>query len=166
LNIQSTGAGLLGQPKNAKIGNAIISTGIALHCLVFVGFGYCCINFHTKFRAHLAMTGERTDVPWESIVKMLYATSLFVLARNIFRLAEYIMGKNGYLLVNEWPVYVFDGVLMLIVMAVFFFWYPDQLQRSSTETMVELTSDGGASEEQNRVDKPPRSVMPGFGRSH
>ncbi|KAF2821500.1 RTA1-domain-containing protein [Ophiobolus disseminans] len=165
LNIQSTGAGLLGKPKNVKIGNAIISAGVGLHCVVFVGFMYCCVVFHSRFRAHLAASGERTNVPWEPILKMLYATSFIILARNIFRLAEYVMGKDGYLLVNEWPVYVFDGVLMLIVMAVFFVWYPDQLQRGRTESMIELTSDGGLSEEQDRAKKLSSSVMPGLGRS-
>lgn len=165
MNIQSAGAGLLAKPKNVKIGDAIISAGIAVHCLVFVGFMYCCIHFDRRFRAHLAVSGERTDVSWKAIVKMLYATSFIVLVRNIFRLAEYIMGKGGYLLTNEWPVYVFDGVLMLIVMAVFLVWYPDQLQRGRTESMIELTSGGGASESWLRREKPPGSVMLGFGRS-
>jgi hypothetical protein len=159
LNIQSTGAGLLAKPKNVPIGNAIISAGIGLHCVVFVGFMYCCVVFHRRFSKHLATTGETTGVPWEGVLKMLHGTSAVILARNIFRLAEYIMGKEGYLLVNEWPVYVFDGVLMLIVMVVFFIWYPDQLQRGRTESMMELTSDGEASV------KPDVSVMPGFGRS-
>ena len=166
LNIQSTGAGLLGKPKNVKIGNGIISSGIALHCLVFVGFMYCSICFHRRFRAHLATTGDTTNIPWEPVLKMLFGTSVIILVRNIFRLAEYVMGKDGYLLANEWPVYVFDGVLMLIVMVVFFIWYPSQLQRGSTESMIELTSDEGDSEEQNRVEKPSSSMIPGFGHRH
>lgn len=52
------------------------------------------------------------------------------------------MGQDGYLLKNEWPTYVFDGALMLLVMIVFFIWYPSQLQTSVRESMIELTSDG------------------------
>lgn len=165
LNIQSTGAGLTAKPKNAKIGEAIISTGIALHCLVFVGFIYCCACFHARFNKHLKAGGEGTAVPWKRILKMLYITSALILIRNVFRLAEYIMGRDGYLLVNEWPVYVFDGVLMLIVMASFLIWYPDQLQRGRIESIIELTSEEGNSQQRVRGGKTAGSVMPGFGRS-
>jgi hypothetical protein len=165
LNIQSTGAGLVARPKTANIGNAIISSGIGLHCLVFVGFIYCCVCFHRRFSAHLGASGEHTEIGWQSMMGMLYATSFLILARNIFRLAEYIMGKEGYLLANEWPVYVFDGALMLVVMVVFLIWYPDQLQARRTESMIELTSERGISYDQSRVDKVSHFSMPGFGRS-
>ena len=50
------------------------------------------------------------------------------------------MGQHGFLLENEWPLYVFDGALMILVMVGFFVWFPAQLQPSSRESMVELTS--------------------------
>lgn len=99
------------------------------------------------------MSGDRTDIPWEPVLNMLYGTSVIIMVRNIYRLVEYIMGKGSYLFANEWPVYVLDGVLMLIVMLAYFIWYPNQLQKNNTESMIELTSDGGATVEQDRVRK-------------
>ena len=159
LNIQSTGAGLLAKPKNMPIGNAIVSAGIALHCVVFVGFMYCCVCFQWRFSTYLKVTGGTTRVEWRACLGMLHVTSAVILARNVFRLVEYVMGKEGYLLVNEWPVYVFDGVLMAAVMVVFFVWYPDRLQRHGAESMMELTGDGEASV------KAEGSVVLGSGRS-
>jgi hypothetical protein len=153
LNVQSTGGGLLANPKNVKIGDGIIVGGLILQCIIFVGFMYCCIRFHRRFRSHLAMSGDRTDIPWEPVLNMLYGTSVIIMVRNIYRLVEYIMGKGSYLFANEWPVYVLDGVLMLIVMLAYFIWYPNQLQKNNTESMIELTSDGGATVEQDRVRK-------------
>ena len=57
------------------------------------------------------------------------------------------MGQNGYLLDSEWPTYVFDGALMLLVMIVFFIWYPSHLRPRARDSMVELTVNGGSSAE-------------------
>ncbi|KAF2028178.1 RTA1-domain-containing protein [Setomelanomma holmii] len=147
LNVQSTGGGLLAKPENVKTGEYIIIGGLVLQCLLFFFFMYCCIRFHRRFRYHLSTTGERTTIPWEPILNMLYGVSVLVLVRNVYRLVEYIMGKDSYLFENEWPVYVLDGLLMLVVMIVFFVWYPDQLQKKNTESMTELKED---IESQNR----------------
>lgn len=114
---------------------------------------YCCILFHKKFRAHLKTVDETIDVPWESVLNMLYGTSIIISVRNIFRLVEFIAGHDSYLFKNEWPVYVFDGVLMLITMVVFFIWYPPQLQTNSSDSMIELTSDPNHEIERGRMQK-------------
>lgn len=49
------------------------------------------------------------------------------------------MGKGSYLFAHEWPIYVFDGVSIMVVMVVFRAWYPDQLARGRTEIMLELS---------------------------
>ncbi|KAI4679606.1 uncharacterized protein J4E84_008127 [Alternaria hordeiaustralica] len=143
LNIQSTGAGFLPKPKLVNAGNGVIVTGLGLQVLIFAGFMWCCVLFHRKFSLHLRNTGQTVDVPWESVLWMLYGTSVLISIRNIFRLVEFIAGHDGYLNSNEWPVYVFDGVLMLLVMISFYIWYPPQLQLEEigTESMIELTSE-------------------------
>ncbi|KAF1829543.1 RTA1-domain-containing protein [Decorospora gaudefroyi] len=149
LNIQSTGAGFLPKPKPklVQIGNAIIITGLVLQVVVFTGFMWCCVLFHRKFRADVAATRRAGEIPWESVLYMLYGTSVVISIRNVFRLVEFITGHGGYLFLNEWPVYVFDGVLMLIVMLVFYIWYPPQLQLDGTESMIELSGEDRASAE-------------------
>jgi hypothetical protein len=90
---------------------------------------------------------------------MLYGTSVVISIRNIFRLVEFIAGHDSYLFLNEWPVYVFDGVLMLVVMVVFYVWYPPRLQTDvGTESMIELTSeDNTPAEEIPRIRKEKKS---------
>lgn len=39
--------------------------------------------------------------------------------RSIFRLAEYLQGNNGYLLHHEVYLYLFDALLMFIIMVIF-----------------------------------------------
>ncbi|KAF7562355.1 hypothetical protein G7046_g1792 [Stylonectria norvegica] len=153
LTIQSNGSPLTSNdnPKTVDIGNYIIIAGLALQVVMFIGFGVCCYIFNKRFRAHLNKTGSITDVPWQSSLNMLYSTSFLILVRSIYRVAEFVLGQDGYLIVNEWPFYVFDGALMFLVMAIFFIWYPDQLQPSTRDSMIELTSDRANSAECVRV---------------
>jgi hypothetical protein len=92
----------------------------------------------------------------------LYVSSVLVLVRNGFRLVEYVMGKGSYLFEHEWPIYVFDGALMVGVMVVFLVWNTSQLQTGGGEDMIELAGEEG-SREQSREKEVSGSVMPGFG---
>ncbi|CAK7213062.1 hypothetical protein SCUCBS95973_001673 [Sporothrix curviconia] len=149
LSFQSNGGGLLAKTKTAQIGSDIIVTGLILQVLGFLGFMVCCIVFHKRFAAsqrhmqqphryiddmeqgagaaHPNSGPPVTSLPWRSCLYMLYAASLAVLVRNLFRIVEFAMGTNGYLQAHEWPVYSLDGGLMLIVMLVFLVWHPSTL---------------------------------------
>ncbi|KAF2817548.1 RTA1-domain-containing protein [Mytilinidion resinicola] len=155
LNIQGGGSGMLSHPGQAHIGDDIIVAGLGIQILVFVAFMACCVSFNIRFRAHVVETGAARDIPWQACLNMLYATSLAILVRNIYRMVEFIMG-HGYLFDNEWPTYAFDGALMLLVMIGFFIWYPSQLtpRDSTTDSMIELTSEGVVSAEHRRSVKP------------
>lgn len=53
------------------------------------------------------------------------------MVRSIFRVVEYIMGHDSYLLANEWPLYIFDAVLMFFVIVLFKLevtWLPSKRQ--------------------------------------
>ncbi|KAM5349126.1 hypothetical protein ACJ41O_008949 [Fusarium nematophilum] len=159
LNIQSTGAGLVANPEHAHVGNPIVVTGLIFQVLLFIVFVMCCIVFHRRFRAHLAENGGTTNIPWRSCLHMLYWTSVAILVRNVFRVVEYIMGEDGYLLRREWPMFAFDSVLMVLVMGAFYVWYPSELvpgkgrQQDERGSMVELASRGANSAEHVRPFK-------------
>lgn len=57
---------------------------------------------------------------------VLFGTSLLIMIRSIFRVAEYLQGNDGYILAHEAYLYVFDAVLMLSVMAVFNMVHPSR----------------------------------------
>jgi hypothetical protein len=150
LNIQSTGGGLTANEKLVHIGDPIVVAGLGIQIIIFVGFMYCCILFHIRFKRYLKESGESVDVPWESVVNMLYVNSLLISVRNVFRLIEYVMGKGSYLFAHEWPIYVFDGALMAVVMMGFAARYPDLLRRGRTESMIELRSEDQAVDEREK----------------
>lgn len=148
--IQASGAGLRVKAGSGdgttdpNLGSNIIVGGLIFQILIFGIFIITALRFHVKFSKDQASTIVR-DVDWQGSLYMLYVTSAMVMIRNIFRVAEYAMGSDGYLLGIEWGVYVFDASLMTITMAWFFWKYPSQLKpamaahastQSSTYEMV------------------------------
>ncbi|CAG7997219.1 unnamed protein product [Penicillium nalgiovense] len=145
LLIQGNAAGLLAKPETTKTGDYIIIAGLILQIFIFVYFLICCLLFNMRFRVQVGEAEATAHVPWQACLNMLYVTSMAILARNIFRVVEFAMQSvddTGYLVTHEWPLYAFDGALMLLVMVVFFFWYPSQLHTKSRDSMVELTTSG------------------------
>ncbi|KAH8692878.1 RTA1 like protein-domain-containing protein [Talaromyces proteolyticus] len=142
-SVQGNAAGLLGNPDLALTGDYIIIAGLILQIIVFVFFITCCVIFNKRMRVHMAKTGTVFNLPWQSWFTMLYMTSAATLIRNIYRVVEFVMqaiDQEGYLLTNEWPLYVFDAALMLFVMTSFYIWYPNTLRAQIRESMTELRS--------------------------
>ncbi|KAF9768034.1 hypothetical protein IL306_014702 [Fusarium sp. DS 682] len=137
-NIQGNGGGLLANDDHADIGKDIVIAGLIAQIILFLAFVVCCVIFHRRFQGHLRHTNIPVTIRWKAYLNMLYFTSVLILVRNIFRVVEFAMGKEGYLQQKEWPIFVFDSVLMLLVMIVFFMQYPGNLQPNSRDSVIEL----------------------------
>lgn len=137
INVQGGGAGLLPSdtPATAEAGQYILVGGLVLHIVIFGLFLILCGTFHLRYKAWLRSGGLETYVPWRASLRMLYATSVIVMARNVFRAIEYVMGKEGYLMQNEWPIYVFDFGPMMLVMIAVFIWHPGNLVATEGERL-------------------------------
>lgn len=57
----------------------------------------------------------------------LYTASALIMIRSIFRVVEYVQGNNGFLLRREVFLYLFDALLMLIVMVIFNWVHPAEV---------------------------------------
>ncbi|RSL98998.1 hypothetical protein CEP52_009957 [Fusarium oligoseptatum] len=130
--IQSTGAGLMASGGDPKLGENIVVGGLVIQILFFGLFVAASVVFHLRYRRNSAnWPGAQPagNFDWEKMMLMLYSTSALILIRCIFRIIEYVMGADAYPLKNEWTLYVFDAVLMAITMAIFYIWYPSQIQQ-------------------------------------
>lgn len=68
-------------------------------------------------------------LPWKKHLIALYAGSALILVRSVYRLVEYLQGgSSGYIIEHEWTLYVFDAVLMLGTMFVFFWIHPSEIR--------------------------------------
>lgn len=57
----------------------------------------------------------------------LYVSSVLILVRSVVRVVEYIQGMDGYILSHEAFLYVFDGLLMFLVLLVFVLVHPSEV---------------------------------------
>ncbi|KFY77917.1 hypothetical protein V499_02819 [Pseudogymnoascus sp. VKM F-103] len=124
--VQAMGAGMLSgadSKKGKDRGQNVILGGLILQIIIFLLFLLVAIIFHKRLRNR--PTGKTLDasITWERMLSQLYIVSVLITIRNLFRVIEYAAGEDGYLLQNEWPIYVFDALLMATVLAVCNFWY-------------------------------------------
>lgn len=109
---------MAGKTENAiDLGQNIIVGGLVVQILFFGFFLVVAAVFHLRISKN--PTAESRDVPWKRHINTLYAASILILIRSIFRVVEYQQGNDGYLLGHEVFLYIFDAILMLGVMVLF-----------------------------------------------
>jgi hypothetical protein len=92
--IQSGGAGMLVQAKDSdgvKRGENIILGGLILQILIFLFFVIIAGTWHRRLESR--PTAASADIPWQKMVRFLYAASAFITIRNMCRVVEYALGK-------------------------------------------------------------------------
>ena len=144
LNLQGNGSGLAvsGTRTLALAGQIICIIGLVFQVVMLVLFLSTAAVFHSNMNKsdqrgaegiYIAlgeqqgtMQEARKLVPWRKGPHTLYACSVLIIMRSIFRAVEYGMGPEGYLLVTEWPMYALDTAFMLVCQAIFWYWLPSE----------------------------------------
>lgn len=128
--VQASGAGYMAAGSEAKTGEWIVVGGLVIQIVFFGLFVVASVIFDRRYRSY--ESGHNAAVspfPWKKLIWMLYATSALIFARCIFRVIEYVMGPDAYLLKNEWTLYVFDSGFMAATMLIFYAFYPCQAKQ-------------------------------------
>lgn len=128
---RSTGTG----PNLALIGQWVVVGGLILQIIIFGLFCLTAVKFHKRYqRAVLAPAWPE----WKSMMHMLYFVSGLIMVRNLFRTIEFVTGTDGYLQGHEWTLYVFDTILMFLVLIVFFFFHPSRIPGLTKEDQYHM----------------------------
>jgi hypothetical protein len=108
----------------SETGADIVLAGLWIQIVIFGFFVVLALIFDRRLRA--VPTRQSTDdlLPWKRVMWILYITCAFIMIRNIVRVAEFIEGFQGYIILHEVFLYVFDAVPMLSVVVIFNIWYP------------------------------------------
>ncbi|KAB8069335.1 RTA1 like protein [Aspergillus leporis] len=122
--VQGQGSGLMATEGLQNIAKAIVIVGLMIQILVFGFF----IIMSTVFEKRMKRA-PTSEAPYTHHLYPLYAVSWLIMLRSIFRVIEYAMGQKGYLLANEWPLFVFDAVPMVGVMVIWGYWHPGTIQK-------------------------------------
>lgn len=126
--VQGGAAGMMISADLASLGNKLVIFGLLVQVIMFGLFIVTAIIFQARMRRD---TGAVENISQDSRLKYhlitLYIVGTLIMVRSIFRVVEFIMGNDGFLLQHEWPLYVFDAVLMFLVVVFFGLRYPDDI---------------------------------------
>ncbi|KAF3402544.1 hypothetical protein DPV78_004250 [Talaromyces pinophilus] len=127
--VQAAGGGVMSSGSLSAVhnGEKIVIAGLAIQILFFGFFVITCALFHRRVNKFPTEPSLELGNSWRKHLHILYAANMLILIRSVFRLIEYAMGNNGYLLRHEVFLYVFDGVLMLTAMILFNAFHPSGL---------------------------------------
>ncbi|UKZ83810.1 hypothetical protein TrVFT333_011623 [Trichoderma virens FT-333] len=119
------------------LGEKIIVVGLFIQIAFFGFFMITTITFHCRLSAHPTQAAIDEVVPWRRYLTVLYSASGIILVRSAFRIIEYLQGNNGYIIRREYLLYIFDAVLMFLVMVLFLINYIGNLEHHQTHAKLE-----------------------------
>ncbi|CAM1511651.1 Fc.00g091640.m01.CDS01 [Cosmosporella sp. VM-42] len=137
--VQGGAAGLMATGDNQKLSENIVVAGLFVQIIVFGFFVITTVVFQMRMQKYPTAEAQDPAISWKKDFYMLYGISALIVVRSVFRIIEFIMGYDGYLLRHEWTISIFDGLLMFIVMVIFFIRYPARLATKGwTEGVIPL----------------------------
>lgn len=122
-------------------GENIIIGGLGIQVVFFGFFMVVTIVFHRRIIANPTPRSLSTVAPWNKYILVLYAASVFIMIRSVFRIAEYINGSEGALQSTEVYIYIFDAALMFIVVALFNRYHPTEITANQNKRLVVSDND-------------------------
>ncbi|KAL1959731.1 hypothetical protein VTO42DRAFT_1317 [Malbranchea cinnamomea] len=127
--MQGGGGGYMAGAKTADgvhTGENIVVGGLFVQIAFFGFFIITSVIFHYRLANNPTVLSHST--PWRRHLYALYGASVLILIRSIFRVIEYLQGNSGYLLSNEVFLYIFDALLMAMVMIIFNLVHPSEIK--------------------------------------
>lgn len=127
--LTQSGAGLMvtaasgGSSDSASMGNNVIIGGLFVQIIFFGFFLLSAVVFQRRFIVH----GGGDHLPWRRHMFALHTSSVLILIRSIVRVVEYVQGTDGFVMSNEVFIYVFDGLLMCVMMVIFAVVHPSEV---------------------------------------
>ncbi|KAI9925070.1 hypothetical protein MW887_006478 [Aspergillus wentii] len=128
--IQSGGGGMLATAKSedkVNLGNNVIIGGLIVQILFFGFFIIVSVVFHRRMNSSPTQASLTMDIPWTRYMGVLYAVSVLIMVRSVYRVIEYVQGTTGYFQSHEAFLYIFDAVLMFVCCVVFNIFHPSRI---------------------------------------
>ncbi|KAF9873744.1 rta1 domain-containing protein [Colletotrichum karsti] len=140
---QSGGGGMLATAKDrdsVKKGENIIVGGLGIQIVFFGFFMVVTLVFHMRLSRNPTPKTYSLDTPWKGLLWVLYASSLLIMVRSIFRVAEYVEGKESELQAKEMYIYIFDALLMGITVLLFNWFHPSRVINNRATGLKQVSS--------------------------
>lgn len=110
-----------------NLGRNIIIVGLGVQIVFFGLFMVATCVFHVRINHHPTPKSLSIHTKWRRFIHVLYVISILILIRSIFRVIEYVTGRDGELQSKEIYLYIFDTALMFLVAIIFNIFHPSQV---------------------------------------
>ncbi|KAK3303867.1 RTA1 protein [Chaetomium strumarium] len=108
-------------------GATVIIVGLFVQLVFFGVFMVVAVAFILSIRRAPTSQSQTHSSIWRRQMFALCVGSMLIMVRSVFRAIEYLQGFDGYLLSHEAYLYVFDAVLMFLVMVLFNYIHPSEV---------------------------------------
>ena len=125
----------------SELGSRVVLAGLLVQIIIFGVFVVVALIFHRRLHAMPTHKSREPSSHWERIMYTLYATCALILVRNIVRMAEFVEGFQGFVILHEVFLYVFDGVPMAAVLITFLIWYPSNISKRARTAKLNMWSE-------------------------
>lgn len=88
---------------------------------------------YTRLLRQPTERSSHADIPWRANIFILFAASILIMVRSLFRVVEYVQGNKGYILEHEAFMYAFDSALMLCLVVLFNLRHPSGILSIDTD---------------------------------
>ena len=126
-----------GKTNKKDLGKWLIVVGLLIQLVAFGFFVVVIAVFHNKIGRRPTAESRTVPVPWKRYIFVLYSASLIIAMRSIFRLVEYIQGREGYLMAHEVYAYALDAAMMVLVSILFNIFHPSRIVSSKIKARTE-----------------------------
>ncbi|KAF3066399.1 Protein RTA1 [Daldinia childiae] len=140
---QGGGGGILTQAKSVddvRRGENIIIGGLCIQILFFGFFIVVTLVFHRRIAKNPTRNALALPTPWRMLIMALYLSSALIMARSVYRVAEYVLGSDGELQSKEAYLYCLDALPMLIVSLAYNWFHPSRVINRDRHQRLSVTS--------------------------
>ncbi|KAK2748751.1 hypothetical protein FQN57_000332 [Myotisia sp. PD_48] len=163
--VQGAGGGIMssGSASNLSLGENILIVGLVIQIVFFGLFVVVSVIFHHRMNNHPTTASLTLHFSWKKYLYSLYAVSVLIMFRSIFRVIEFAQGSEGELLRREVYLYAFDAALMFFVMVILNIIHPGIIS-TSIRGNLSLKTDTLEMQPEDSCLKP-RGMSPDHGRA-
>ena len=109
------------------MGKNIILAGLFIQLVWFIIFVVVAALFHRRMLIVPTAAARQKHIPWQKHVRSLYLASGLIIVRSLIRFIEYAEGYDGYIASHEAFLYIFDTLLMFLVMIWMYWQHPSEI---------------------------------------
>jgi TRAP-type C4-dicarboxylate transport system permease small subunit len=137
--LQASGGGMMAISSMAKMGQNMTVVGLFVQLLFFGVFLAISVIFCQRLQRSKGVSV--LHMPYGALLYVLFFVSALIILRCLYRIVEFCQGNDGYLMMHEAYLYVFDTIPMLAVQTIFHHYHPAKVlpqRRNFAEVATEL----------------------------